>query len=171
MERDSDESRCKGVCDMERHETEVVRDESSGMVREESHVTTSGAGAPVAADDTQVVSKAAPARRAIEVIYLVFGIIDALLLIRMLLKLMGASTAAPFANFIYDVSGFLLAPFKGLLPAMASGKSVFEPSVLIAILVYSLLAFALAKIIAITLSRSVMVSRRSSSRDYRPRVD
>src|SRR5207247_9115066 len=126
------------------------REWPAGMVREESRVTTSGAGATVTADDTQIVSKAAPARRAIGVIYLVFGIIDALLLIRMLLKLMGASTAAPFANFIYDVSGFLLAPFKGLLPAMARGKPVFEPSVCIAILVYPLRALALAHTIPTT---------------------
>src|ERR1700730_1309483 len=156
---------------MERHETNVVRDEAAGGVREESHVTTSGAGAPVAADDTQVVSRVAPARRAIEVIYLVFGIVNGLLLMRLVLKLLGASAAAPFTGFIYGVTDFLLAPFKGLLPAVVNGRSVLEPSVLIAILVYLLVAFMLAKIVAITLSRSVMVSHRSSSRDFKPRAD
>ena len=156
---------------MERHETNVVRDEAAGGVREESRVTTSGAGAPLAADDTEVVSRVAPARRAIEVIYLVFGIVNGLLLIRLVLKLLGANSGAPFTGFIYGVTDFLLAPFKGLLPAVVNGRSVLEPSVLIAILVYLLVAFMLAKIVAITLSRSVTVSHRSSSRDFRPRAD
>ena len=156
---------------MERRETNVVRDESAGRVVEESHVTTSGAGAPMAADDTEVVSKVAPARRAMEVIYLVFGIITSLLLIRLVLKVLGASAAAPFTGFIYGVTDFFLAPFKGLLPAVVNGRSVLEPSVLIAILVYILVAFMLAKILEITLSRSVMVSHRSSSRDFRSHSD
>jgi hypothetical protein len=54
---------------------------------------------------------------------------------------------------------------------MVSDKSVFEPSVVIAILVYLLVAFMFAKIVAITLSRSVTVSRRSSSRDFKPRIE
>jgi uncharacterized protein YggT (Ycf19 family) len=156
---------------MERQETNVVRDESAGGVREESHVTTSGPGAPVAADASEVVSRVAPARRAIEVIYLVFGIINGLLLIRLVLKLLGANPDSPFTGFIYGITNFLLAPFKGLLPAMVSDKSVFEPSVVIAILVYLLVAFMLAKIVAITLSRSVTVSHRSSSTDFRPRIE
>jgi uncharacterized protein YggT (Ycf19 family) len=156
---------------MERHETDVVRDESSGIVREESHVTTSAAGAPVAADDSQFVSKASPARRAIEVVYLVFGIVNGLLLIRLVLKLLGANPEAGFTTFLYGVTDFFLAPFRGLLPAIVNGKSVFEPSVVIAILIYALVAFALAKIVAITLARGVVHSHRSSTRDYRPRVD
>jgi uncharacterized protein YggT (Ycf19 family) len=156
---------------MERHETDVVRDESSGIVSEESHVTTSAAGAPVAADDTQFVSRASPARRANEVVYLVFGIVNGLLLIRLVLKLLGANAEAGFTTFLYGVTDFFLAPFRGLLPAIVNGKSVFEPSAVIAILIYALVAFALAKIVAIALARDVVHSYRSSTRDYRPRVE
>jgi hypothetical protein len=155
---------------MERKETDVVREGSAGTVREESRVTTTGAGMPVA-DDREVVSSVAPAKRAFDVIYLVFGVIDGLLLIRLLLKLLGASPDAGFSNFIYGMTNFLLAPFKGLLPAIASGKSIFEPSLVIAMLVYALLAFLLAKVVAITLSRSVTVSQRRSSSNYRPGAD
>jgi uncharacterized protein YggT (Ycf19 family) len=155
---------------MERHETNVVRDESAGVVREESHVTTTGAGAPVS-DDTEVVSRVSPTRRALEVIYLVFGIINGLLLIRLVLKLLGANPQAPFTDFMYGVTSFLLAPFRGLFPALINGKSVFEPSVVIAIIVYALVAVALAKIVEITFSRGIMASHRSSTRDFRPRSD
>jgi uncharacterized protein YggT (Ycf19 family) len=156
---------------MERHESNVVREESDGMVREESHVTTSGVGAPVAADDTEIVSRVSPAGRAVDVIYLFFGLIAALLVIRLVLKVIGAYASAPFVAFIYGLTNFFLEPFKGLLPAMVNGRSVLEPAVLIAIAVYLLVAFLLAKIIEITLSRSVMVSHRSRTRDFRPRSD
>jgi hypothetical protein len=57
-----------------------------------------------------------------------------------------------------------------MLPAYVSGKTIFEPSVLIAILVYALVAWMLAKIVAIAYSRDVVV-RRSSARDIRPESD
>jgi uncharacterized protein YggT (Ycf19 family) len=149
-----------------------VRDETTGVVREESHVTTTGGGAvPVAEDTTQYVSRVSPGRRTVEVIYLVFGIVDALLLVRLLLKILGTNPDAPFSSFIYNLTDVLLGPFKGMLAAVVSGKTIFEPSVLIAILVYALIAWMLAKIVEIAYSRSVVVARRSSSRDIRPDAD
>ncbi|HEY2597610.1 MAG TPA: YggT family protein [Candidatus Dormibacteraeota bacterium] len=157
---------------MERRETEVVRDETTGVVREESRVvSTTGGAAPMAEDTTEYVSKVSPGRRAIEVIYLVFGIVDGLLLVRLLLKVLGTNPEAPFSAFIYGLTDFLLGPFKGMLPAYVSGKTIFEPSVLIAILVYALIAWMLAKIVEIVYSRSVVVARRSSARDIRPHSD
>jgi uncharacterized protein YggT (Ycf19 family) len=158
---------------MERRETEVVRDETTGVVREESHVSTTGGIGPLAGaeDTTEYVSRVSPGRRAIEIIYLVFGIVDGLLLVRLLLKVLGTNPEAPFSSFIYGLTDFLLGPFKGMLPAYVSGKTIFEPSVLIAILVYALIAWVLAKIVEIAYSRSVVVARRSSARDIRPHSD
>lgn len=149
-----------------REETHVVRDEPAGTVHEESHVTTDRDG-PVAAD-TEVVSRMAPARRATEMIYLLFGIVDGLLVIRLLLKLLAANTDAPFAGFIYGVTNVFLVPFRGLLSTWVSGRSVLELSVVMAIVIYALIAYALARLIAIALSRTVMVSHRSRSRGPRP---
>lgn len=154
---------------MEHKETEFVRDESSGTVREESIVTDNTGVAPVR--EASVVKSATPARRVTEAIYLVFGIIDGLLLIRLVLKLLGANAQAGFASFTYGVTDFFLAPFHGLLPTYVSGRSVFELSLIIAILIYSLVAVALARVVAITLSRSVMVSHHSRSEGLRPRSD
>jgi hypothetical protein len=157
---------------MERRESEVVRDETTGVVREESHVvSTTGGVAPVAEDTTESVSRVSPGRRAIEIIYLVFGIVDGLLLVRLLLKVLGTNPEAPFSSFIYGLTDFLLGPFKGMLPAYVSGKTIFEPSVLIAILIYALIAWVLAKIVEIAYLRSVVVARRSSARDMRPHSD
>jgi len=151
---------------MEHKETNFVRDESSGSVREESTVVNDTGSAPVR--EASVVKSSTPARRAMELIYLVFGIIDGLLLIRLVLKLLGANAHAGFASFTYGVTDFFLAPFRGLLPTYVSGQSVFELSLVFAILVYSLIALALARIVAISLSRSVMVSQHSRSEGFKP---
>jgi uncharacterized protein YggT (Ycf19 family) len=154
---------------MEQKETSFVRDEASGTVREESTVTNDTGLAPVR--EASIARTSTPARRVTEAIYLLFGIIDALLLIRLVLKLMGANSRAGFASLTYGVTDFFLAPFRGLLPTYVSGQTVFELSLIIAILIYSLIALALVRLAAITLSRSVMVSQHTRSEALRPRSD
>jgi YggT family protein len=154
---------------MEQKETSIVRDESSGTVREESTVTNDNGLAPVR--EASIARTSMPARRVTEAIYLLFGIIDGLLLIRLVLKLLGANAHAGFASWTYGVTDFLLAPFRGLLPTYVSGQTVFELSLIIAILIYSLIALALVRLTAITLSRSVMVSQHTRSEGLRPRSE
>ncbi|HYR50692.1 MAG TPA: YggT family protein [Candidatus Eisenbacteria bacterium] len=148
---------------MERRETEVVRDDVTGTARAESHVTTSDPAASATADSAEVISSVSPGRRAVEVTYLVFGIIEGLLAIRLILKLLGANPQAGFANFIYGVTDFFMAPFRYLLPTVGSSSgAVLETSVVIAIIVYALIAWVLARLIVIMFFRNVTVSRRSS---------
>lgn len=111
--------------------------------------------------DTEVVSRWSPARRAFDMAYLVFAIIDVVILIRILLKLLGANTAVAFTTFTYGVSDFFLAPFRGLLPVYASGRSVFEPWAVIGLIVYALIGYLLARLIAIMFRRDVTVASRS----------
>src|SRR5229473_3748856 len=121
---------------MERKESNFVRDESSGTVREESTVVNDTGATPVR--EASLVKSSTPARRATEVIYLVFGIIDGLLLIRLVLKLLAANPLAGFSSFVYGLSDFFLAPFRNLLPVVHGGSgSVLETSVIIAIIVYA----------------------------------
>jgi len=123
---------------------------------------------------TEVTATFSPARRAYEVIYLLFAVIDGLVLIRILLKALGANLAAPFTGFVYWVTAPLLAPFHNLLPTVVSGKSVFEMSALIAFIVYAGLGFVLARLVAIMFMRNVRVSQSSGQapRTYpRTRVD
>ena len=157
---------------MERRESEISEDPVTGEVREEHHVVTGPVADPVAApplsDSSEVVRSFNPARRAVEVIYLVSGIIVGLLAIRMVLKLMAANPAAGFASFIYGVTVFFMAPFRNLLPTVGNGQSQLEVSVVIAILVYLLVAWVLARLVVIMFSRNVSVATSRSSR-MRPR--
>jgi len=122
----------------------------------------------VPAPEMEVVSRWSPARRAFDMIYVVFAIIDAFILIRILLKVLAANTAVPFTRFVYGVSDWLLSPFHGLLPTIVNGRSVFEMSALVGFLVYALLGYLAARLIAIMFMRDVTVSQSSRGRSLRP---
>jgi uncharacterized membrane protein len=81
-----------------------------------------------------------------QAIYLIFGLIEALLVIRFVLKALGANAEAGFAQFIYGMTGPLVAPFLGLFgtPQAASGATL-ELHTLIALVIYALVAWLLAK--------------------------
>lgn len=160
---------------MERRDS-VERDPVTGSVREERHVVSgpadepAGPGAPPAPvmESSEVVSGFNPARRGVELIYLIFGVIVGLLVIRVVLKLLAANPAAGFSNFVYNITNVFLAPFKNLLPTVGSGQSVLEMSVLIAILVYLLIGWVLARLLMVLFARNVSVARSSRS-SLRPR--
>src|SRR6267143_6310842 len=79
--------------------------------------------------------------RAVQAVWLLAGVVDALLIIRFLFKLLGASTQASFVRFIYDLTQVFVAPFHGIFNTAASGHIVFEPEALIAIAIYSLIGW------------------------------
>jgi hypothetical protein len=80
-------------------------------------------------------------------IYLIFGVIEALLLIRFVLKALGANAEAGFAQLIYGITGPLVAPFAGIFgtPQAASGATL-ELHTLIAVVIYALVAWLLARL-------------------------
>ena len=87
-----------------------------------------------------------PADRTVRIIYLVFGVIEALIAIRVILKLLAANPYAGFTSLIYNVTQPFVALFQGVFPDAQSKGSVLEVSSLLAILVYALLAFGLASL-------------------------
>src|SRR5258706_6826811 len=52
-----------------------------------------------------------------QLIGFVTDVVVSLLGLRIILKLLGASTVAPFVTWIYDTTKPLLAPFQGLFPS------------------------------------------------------
>ncbi len=98
----------------------------------------------------------APARNAragwtaAQIIYLISGVIMAVLGFRFLLSLFGANRGNAFASFIYDISHPFAAPFFGLFNYQAQyGVSRFEFETLIAIAFYGFVAWVLVWIVTI----------------------
>lgn len=86
-------------------------------------------------------------------IWLLFGLLESLIALRIALKLIAANPNNPFAAFIYNITDIFLIPFFGLTPTPASGGMVLEISSLIAILVYALLAWAIERMVWVTFYR------------------
>ncbi len=86
-------------------------------------------------------------------VYYALGIIEAFLVFRMVLQLSGANPNSGFVSFIYAISGILVTPFRSIFHiSTATGVetiSVFEPAILIAMAVYALAGWGLAKLFAI----------------------
>jgi uncharacterized protein YggT (Ycf19 family) len=101
--------------------------------------------------------------RLIQAIYLVFGIIEALVAIRVLLRLLGANANAGFAQFIYGVTAPLVAPFAGLFGNPQTGGSVLELHSIVALVVYAVVAWLLAKLLWVVLGETRSAVRTAST--------
>lgn len=105
----------------------------------------------VVADDDVVVRPAHPFDMIERLIWFITGLILLLLAFRFLLSLLGANPANAFADFIYDASNPLVAPFFGLFNynVVDYGISRFEIFTLVAMLVYAAIAWILTYLFAI----------------------
>lgn len=81
-----------------------------------------------------------------EVVTLALGVTEGLLVIRFLLKLLGANPDAAFAAFTYGVTAPLVAPFQGLFLTSASGGYVLEPGTIVALAIYPLVAWLVVRV-------------------------
>ena len=103
---------------------------------------------------TPVKVEATNTQTAEYLIYFFFGILEILLAFRLLLKLAGASLSSAFVRGIYAISGIFILPFEGIFRrGFAQGvetTSVLEPSTIVAILVYILLAWGIVKLVRIS---------------------
>jgi hypothetical protein len=92
-------------------------------------------------------------------IYFFFGVVEVLLAFRFVLKIAGANPVSGFVRFIYGITQLLVWPFEGIFRrAAAPGfevTSIFEPSTLVAIVVYAVLAWGILQLVAIMAGKTV----------------
>lgn len=70
----------------------------------------------------------------------VFGAIMLLLGLRFIFRLFGANPGAPFVDWLYNTTGELLYPFRGIFPTpVIDGGFVFDVTTLVALVIYGLL--------------------------------
>jgi hypothetical protein len=103
------------------------------------------------AASSQTADQATQSQTIEYLIYFFFGALDVLLAFRLVLKLLGASMASGFVGFIYGLSGVFIMPFEGIFrKAVAQGietTSVLEPSTIVALIVYAILAWGIVKLV------------------------
>jgi hypothetical protein len=82
--------------------------------------------------------------------------LEMLFLLRFVLKLLGADPNNPFAEALYNFTGFFLYPFLGIVPNTKigpNGNGVIEWSTLIGMAVYALVFYLIKLLLRITISR------------------
>lgn len=84
------------------------------------------------------------------VIWYIAGFIMTFLALRVVLLLLAANQGNFFVDFIYAVGGFFAAPFSGIFGSPTFGESFFDTASLVAIVVYALVAWGLAKAFTLT---------------------
>lgn len=82
-----------------------------------------------------------------------------------LLKLIAANPDSGFSVFIYGITGAFIAPFNALLNTPTLGGSVIEVTTLIAMAVYALLFWVVARVIQIMVDRPTARSVTRSTRE------
>lgn len=117
------------------------------IVRETVTTNENSKAVPVGAEvsGTQTVER---------LIYFLFGILEITLIFRLIFKLAGASSGSGFVRLVYGIAGIFIIPFEGIFRrGFAQGvetTSVLEPSTIVAIIVYAVLAWGIVKLVRIS---------------------
>ncbi len=86
-------------------------------------------------------------------VYFFFGALEILLVFRLILKLTGANILSAFVGLVYGLTGVFILPFEGIFRrGFTQGletTSVLEPSTLIAIIVYAVLAWGIVRLLRV----------------------
>ncbi len=96
---------------------------------------------PVTATGTNMIAR---------VVWIISDLLLLLLMLRFVFALLGANPANPFANFIYTLSYPFVAPFFGLFSYndIHYGVSRFEIFTLVAMAVYTLIAYIIIRVLS-----------------------
>ena len=104
--------------------------------------------------------------KATQLIWLFVGILEALLALRIVLKLVAANPSNAFAAWLYSFTDIFLSPFVGLTASPAAGGMVLEFSSMIAMLVYGLIGWGIERLVWVVFYRprgpSVSVTQTST---------
>ena len=116
-----------------------------------------------------VVDDAAAAQRSLTyqitaILWLMFGALEGLLGLRLILKLLAANPSNPFAQLIYSLSDLFVWPFVGLTITPSAAGIVVEIYTIIAMVFYAIIAWLVISLVRVLLyrrtERFVRVERR-----------
>lgn len=86
-----------------------------------------------------------------QIIWLLFGFLEALIGLRIVMKLIGANPAAVFTQVLYGITDVFLWPFAGITANPGVGAFQLEISSIIGMMVYALIAWGLTKLLWVLL--------------------
>lgn len=108
--------------------------------------------------------------KATQLVWLLFGILEALIALRIGLKLIGANPESPIVAVIFGFTALFLFPFEGLVASPTVGSMVLELSSMFAMLIYGLIAWAVERVVWLVFYRPhgsvVAVTETSTSESH-----
>ncbi len=91
---------------------------------------------------------------------LVFGLIEVIIALRIILRFLGANPSTPFVRWINDASSSLIYPFQNIFPSpVLNGGFVLEMSAVIALVVYAIIAYIISGLISFVSYKTVYYTR------------
>jgi hypothetical protein len=128
-------------------QTEQTTGNAAGVIQRERVVTDEGG---LAHSERTVHDIAAEQQlgfdRAVQLIWLFFGVVEGLIGLRIVLKLIGSNPDNAFANFVYGASGLFVGPFVTLTGSPSSSGMTLEIPSIIAMAVYALVGWVIVRI-------------------------
>lgn len=118
---------------------------SSGPVSDQVSQTSTVAQVPTSSEAVDAQQEAESDRGNAWVWYIV-GVIDLLLVLRIVFYLAGAASVG-FASLLYGITGPLAAPFRGIFPNINTEGSYFDMAALAAIIVFALIGWIVTRLI------------------------
>jgi hypothetical protein len=91
--------------------------------------------------------------KATQLIWLIIGLLETALALRVMFKLIAVNPTNPFAALLYTVTDVFVAPFASLTGAPAFEGMVLEISTIIAMIVYLLIAWAIERMVYVLFYR------------------
>jgi len=85
--------------------------------------------------------------KATQLVWLLFGILEAMIALRIGLKLIAANPGSPIVALIYGFTNLFLFPFAGMTATPSAGGMVLELSSFFAMAIYALIAWAAERMV------------------------
>ena len=82
-----------------------------------------------------------------QIVYLILGVLETLLVIRFVLKLLAANPDAAFTSFIYALTEPFVTPFAGVFPTPQTQGTILDLAAVLAMIVYALLVWGIVSVI------------------------
>jgi hypothetical protein len=101
--------------------------------------------------------------------YFVLAVLEVILLLRFFFRLLGANQDNTFITFLYNLSHIFVVAFNGIFNDQALGRSVFETSTIVAMLMYALIAWGIVSLCRVIFAPN-LPGRQSVTTTRRRRV-
>ncbi len=89
--------------------------------------------------------------KAIDLCWFALGLLEVVLTTRFFFELTAANSAAGFVKFILALSQPFAWPFNAIFPVPRDGNNIFDTNILIGMVVYAVIAWAITRLLAMTI--------------------